>query len=62
MPRYNRIALNKIVETLEGWIENTENVRYNEQDRDYPNEHRLDELDTRISAMESAVSFLQEIE
>lgn len=62
MPRYNRIALNKVVEQLEQWVEGTEEVRSNEEDKDYPNEDRLDELSTRIDAMESAVASLQEIE
>jgi len=62
MVRFNRIALNKIVEQLENWVETTEEIRSNEEDKNYPNEDRLDELSTRIDAMEAAVASLQEID
>lgn len=62
MPRYTKVALDKMVEQLEQWVEATDIVRSNEEDKDYPSEDRMDELTTRIDAMESAVSSLQEIE
>ena len=62
MPRYNKIALNKVVEQLEQWVEQTEEVRSNEEDKDYHNEERMDELTNRIGFMEEAVNALQGIE
>lgn len=38
MAKFNRIALNKIVEQLESWVEATDEVRSNEEDKDYPND------------------------
>ena len=62
MPRYTRLALDKMVEQLEQWVEATDTVRSVEEDKPYPSDDRIDELSTRIDAMESAVSSLQEIE
>ena len=62
MPRYTKLALDKVVEQLEQWVEATDTVRSVEEDKDYPDGYRVDELSTRIDAMESAVISLQEIE
>lgn len=62
MPRYNKVSLTKMIDQLEQWVELTDEIRSSEEDKDYPNEERIGRLSTRIDAMESAVSSLQEIE
>ena len=62
MPRYNKIALNKIIVQLEEWTKGTLKTISNEEDRDYPNEPRLDILNERFNCMNKAVNLLQEIE
>lgn len=60
--RYTIVSVRKMVDTIEGWIEQTEETLGNEESKDYPNEDRLDSLQTRLDALQQALEALGEIE
>jgi hypothetical protein len=60
--KYNRASLDNIITELEAWIEQSEDTLGNEESRDYPNEDRLDMLQTRIDQLQQASEALQGID
>lgn len=61
-PRYSIIQIQRMMADLEAWIESSSDALNNEEAKDYPNEDRLDNLNTRIDALQAAYDALAEIE
>jgi hypothetical protein len=60
--RYSIVQVRQMMTTLESWIDSTEETLGNEEGKDYPNEDRLDSLQTRLDALNEAFSALEGIE
>jgi capsule polysaccharide export protein KpsE/RkpR len=62
MVRYNRIALGKVISTLQEWVDQTQETLDNAESADYPNEDRIDTLQTRIDSLQESVDALDNID
>jgi hypothetical protein len=62
LTRYDIRSVRDMCSQLEHWIETSEEALSNEESKDYPNEERLDTLQTRIDSLQAALDSLQEIE
>ena len=60
--RYSIASVRVMRETLEARIEQSQGVLDREEGRDYPSEDRIDDLTTRIEALQGALDALEEIE
>ena len=60
--RYDIRQVNLMREQLDEWINTSSDVLNNEEAKDYPNEERIDSLNTRIDALQAAYDALGEIE
>lgn len=60
--RYSITSVAKMIAQLEAWLDSSQKSIDNEEARDYPNDERLEELEARIEALESAKVALEEIE
>lgn len=60
--RYSITAVAAMMADLEAWIEQSSDTLNNEEAKDYPNEDRLDNLNTRIDALQAAYDALADIE
>ncbi len=60
--KYSITQVHKVVEQLADWIEQTTETLDNEEAKDYPNADRVENLACRQDALESAQSYLEEIE
>lgn len=59
--RYNVSSVHKMMEQLQGWIEQSEETLSNEESRDYPNDEHIDALQERIDALQQAFDALESI-
>ena len=62
LTRYNKRTVVAMADTLEDWINQSQETLYNEESRDYPNDDRIDSLTTRIDSLQNALDALDEIE
>ena len=60
--RYNSRAVANMIATLQAWYEQTITTLNNEESRDYPDQERIEALETRLDAITGAIDALQEIE
>lgn len=60
--RYSITAVAAMMTDLEAWIEQSSDTLNNEEAKDYPSEDRLDNLNTRIDALQAAYDALADIE
>lgn len=59
--RYSITSARRMMTELDDWIEQTNESISNEEDRDYPNDARLEALQTRLEALEIALDALGDL-
>jgi hypothetical protein len=62
LPRYDIRQVSKMVELLEHWIDSSNETLDNENNKDSPNQDRIDTLESRVEALENAKDALEGIE
>jgi len=60
--KYSITQINRVLEELRAWHESTEETLDNEENKDYPNEERVDMLQTRLDSLQEAIDALENIE
>ena len=60
--RYTFVALQNVIRQLESWLYAAEESLEREEDRDTPNDERLDRYNDRIECLQNAVDSLEAIE
>lgn len=59
--RYNPATVQTIVNQLQQLIDVSQEAYDNEEAKDYPNDERMDSLDTRITGLQEALDALEGI-
>lgn len=60
--RYSVASVRRIISELEAMVESSTEALDHENDRDYPNDDRIESLETRIESLQSALDALQELQ
>ena len=61
-PAYSITQVRRVMAELKSWIETSEETLDNAESADYPNDGRIDKLQTRLEALNDALNALGDIE